>query len=194
MPRELAALLAETGEEPAQKGHETMNATEIAGNRFLGQTTRVPRPSRDQVAYASDRDGGERLRRDQRAWDAAEAWAAENDRLRTERLAKLDADRTAARQRAADADAERRAGARAELETRLKARFMANPAATESDWERAKDGLITRELEARRSRPSGPPGVCTKTCRAAGRYGKRADDASCKIRGTGDVCGAVPSL
>jgi len=60
------------------------------GNEFLGQTGRLPRPSRET-------HGGkpELLAAAQQRWDAAADWARENEKLRAERLARLDAERVA---------------------------------------------------------------------------------------------------
>jgi ABC-type nitrate/sulfonate/bicarbonate transport system substrate-binding protein len=111
----------------------TMDPGLVAGNRYLGKTRGgpggMPRPTAADRKYAY-RDGAELLRQDQQAWDHAEAWAAENDRLRDERLAKVEADRAAkqgevaARQDDAFVSALRRTY------------LAADPLATEADFQR----------------------------------------------------------
>jgi len=91
----------------------------LKANEYLGQTGRLPRPSRET-------HGGkpEPLAAAQKRWDDAEGWSQQNEQLRLARLARLDADRVArreARQQAAD---ERFVGD-------LKAKYLAaDPSAT----------------------------------------------------------------
>jgi len=102
-----------------------MDIESVRANEFLGQTGRLPRPSRET-------HGGkpELLAAAQQRWDDAEGWSQQNEQLRLARLARLDADRVAkreARQQAAD---ERFVGD-------LKARYLAaDPTATPQEFER----------------------------------------------------------
>jgi len=102
-----------------------MDIEAIKGNEFLGLTGRLPRPSRET-------HGGkpELLAAAQKRWDAAAGWAEQNDRLRRERLAKLDADQEARREARRRRDDDR-------FVAGWKAKYLAaDPAATDADFAR----------------------------------------------------------
>jgi len=106
-----------------------MNTTTIEirpDNRFVGKTGAIPRPTAATMPGAD----AARLAREQEAWDLADAWAKENEKLRLVRLARLDAERDAqreARQQAAD---DRFVGD-------LREKYMsADPTATDADFQR----------------------------------------------------------
>jgi hypothetical protein len=65
---------------------------------------------------------------------------------RTDRLARVEQERAAKQQERDEADAARRTEDRAALEARLKARFMANPAATLEAWERVMEQQVDDHL------------------------------------------------
>ena len=103
----------------------TMDASTINTNRYLGKTRSEPRPSRETHPRAPD----DWLRAAQRAWDAAEAWAKGNDRLRDERLTRLDEERE---QKRAEAHRRDEDAFVATLRTRY---LAADPSATEADFQ-----------------------------------------------------------
>jgi len=121
---------------------QTIDASRVANNRFLGKTRgpgALPRPT---AADPRPVGFGGSLEEAQRAWDDAEAWAADNDRIREERLAKLEADK-AAKQRERDGrEAARRTAERDQLVARLRGDFLRQPGATEADWERNEQAVI----------------------------------------------------
>ena len=112
--------------------------TTATGNRFLGRTSDVPRPS-------STNWSGPDLEGAQKAWDAARDHAEENARLRDARLAKLDADRAAARDRAA-AEADARASAEQDQREReLSAVFPG----TGAQWAEERAAILAEDRRAR---------------------------------------------
>jgi hypothetical protein len=141
-----------TAPEPTAADERTRElAKGVANNPFLGCTREgkpghKPRPTADDPVYRLYAD--DRLTVAQKQWDAAEAWAAENDRLREQRLAKQQAERDARQRERDEADATRRAEARSDLEERLRRQFMQTPGATVADWELAKDQMIADHLKA----------------------------------------------
>lgn len=116
----------------------------LKDNQFLGQTERVERPSADQPRYQGH--GAKNLERDIERWDAAKTMVDHNAQLRANRIAKEQAAKDTERQQREEVDSAKRTAARAALEAELRTTFMGNPAATEADWEAAKDGLIARHL------------------------------------------------
>jgi hypothetical protein len=111
---------------------------------YLGKTTTTPRPYADdpKVRYTGPDD----LKRHQAQWDAADDWRKENERLRADRIARVEHEKAAKQQERDEADAAKRAAARQQLETRLKAQYLANPAATLETWEADKDTIIREHL------------------------------------------------
>jgi len=94
-------------------------------NAYLGKTSHTPRPT----AATHPGAAGSRLARAQEAWDLADAWAKENEQLRLERLARLDADQEARREG-------RRQAAAARFVGDLRAKYMsADLAASEGDFQ-----------------------------------------------------------
>ncbi len=100
-----------------------MDIEAIKGNEYLGQTGRLPRPSRET-------HGGkpELLAAAQKRWDDAEGWSQQNEQLRLARLARLDADRVARQTDREKQEDERFVGD-------LRARYLAaDPSATAEDF------------------------------------------------------------
>lgn len=141
---------AGTPTEPVPVRAYTMDMKALAKSPFMGRTRpgpgHAPRPEPTDRKYQG-RNGAESLAEDRAAWDVAEAWAAENDAIRADRIAREEAQREADRKARADAETAARTAARADLEARLKGQFMANPAALESDWTAAKDRIVAAHLE-----------------------------------------------
>ena len=119
----------------------TIDPTEITKNRFLGKTATVPRPTGEERDYQWS-GGREHLAKDRRQWDDAAAWAAQNDAIRAERLARLDAEKAAKQRADGERDAARRTAERDRLVGGLRARFLAQPGATEADWARNRDAVL----------------------------------------------------
>jgi hypothetical protein len=120
----------------------TIDPKDINGNRFLGRTRTVPRPTGAERDYAWS-GGAEALRRDQQLWDDAEAWARENDAIRADRLTRLDAAKTAKRRDDDAREAAKRTAERDQLVARLRSQFLAaNPGAVEADWERNRGAIL----------------------------------------------------
>jgi len=115
--------------------------TLTAGNPFIGQTNREPRPTAD-TWFGPDLPGRQSL------WDAAAAHQAEDRRLRSARLAALEAGQNATRDRAAgdrDAAAERLAAAR---ETELQGRFL-DGGGTVAQWQAERAAILAEDRRRR---------------------------------------------
>jgi len=109
-------------------------------NMYLGQTDTEPRPTAATWPWNG-------LAERQRLWDEARSWQQDNDRLRTERLAALDAKKRAEVDRA-DAEADARALARqADIARDLEARFV-GAGGTAAQWEQARDELVLEAIKA----------------------------------------------
>jgi hypothetical protein len=103
-----------------------VTAADIKDNPFLGRTGTVPRPSRETEPHQYP----EHLARRQQWWDDAKERAAENDKIRADRLKTLD-DERAARQAEADKAEEDR------FVDGLRQKYLAaDPAATEADFQK----------------------------------------------------------
>jgi len=95
-------------------------------NEYLGRTGTTPRPT---AATHPGADGA-RLAGAQAAWDLADAWAKVNEKLRRERLAKLDGQRNAAVESRRRQEDER-------FTAELRAEYLSvDPTATDADFQR----------------------------------------------------------
>jgi len=108
-------------------------------NPYLGKTATEPRPTAETWR-------GGNLEGRQAAWDAADAWRQDNDRLRAAHLAKVDAKEQADRDRAAAADDARALAKQAALAADLRSRFLA-AGGTAAQWEAEKDGLLLAAIK-----------------------------------------------
>lgn len=115
---------------------QNMTAAEANANIYLGKTKLIPRPSADDRRFAGFPDT---LARQQAAWDKAKTWDDRNAQLQAERHVEVETKRLAEIEQS-------RANARADLEARLKREYLSKPAATESDWEAAKAGIVAQAL------------------------------------------------
>jgi len=106
----------------------------------MGATDREPRPT---AATWPWNDLPER----QKAWDDAAASRRENDRLRAERLAGLEATKRAERDRAAAADDARALARQADIAADLRRRFLA-AGGTAAQWEQSRDELVLSAIKA----------------------------------------------
>ncbi len=118
----------------------TSAPTLTPNNIFLGKTDTEPRPTAATWPW-------DNLAERQRLWDEALRWRRENDRLRAERLAALDAKKRAERERDAAADDARALAKQAEIAAGLRARFLA-AGGTAAQFEREKDGLVLEAIKA----------------------------------------------
>jgi len=118
----------------------TSAPTLTPNNIFLGQTDTEPRPTAQSWPWAN-------LPERQRLWDEALRWRQDNDRIRAERLAALDATKRAERDRAAAADDARAIAKQAEIAADLRARFLA-AGGTAAQFEREQDELVLAEIKA----------------------------------------------
>lgn len=100
---------------------------ELNTNQFLGKTKYMPRPTGPKDGRFGT-TGRADLAKDQAKWDQAQAWAAENDKIRTDRLAAIETERAA---RAAEWRAEATEAVLAELRDRY---LRSDPAASEEDF------------------------------------------------------------
>ena len=109
-------------------------------NMYLGQTDTEPRPT--ALTWPWDH-----LAERQRLWDEALRWRRENDRLRTERLAALEAKKRAEVDRAAAADDARAHARQADIAADLRTRFL-GAGGTAAQWEQARDELVLEAIKA----------------------------------------------
>ena len=108
-------------------------------NIFLGKTGTEPRPTAQSWPW-------DNLHQRQAMWDEALRWGRENDRLRAERLAALDAKKRAEVDRAAAADDVRALARQAEIAADLRRRFLA-AGGTSQQFEREQDGLVLEAIK-----------------------------------------------
>jgi hypothetical protein len=134
--------------------------TIMASNFFVGKTASLPRPTADSPRPAGF---GGTVEEGQKLWDQAERQRAENERLRDERIAGIEADRAAANQRRRDdQDA-------AFVDHLRRAYLAADPAATEADFQRDL-AEIRRQHRIAAANGSAVPAE-TDRLRATGAYG-----------------------
>jgi len=117
-----------------------LDVSTIKDNPFAGKTATEPRPSRDASRHRFLDDA--ELRRRQKQWDDAQAWARQDDEMRAAHLAKVEAEKRAEVRARADEDAARRTAERDQLVARLRSDFLRQPGATEADWEHNKDAVV----------------------------------------------------
>lgn len=127
-----------------------MDTSLLRNNEFVGYTREgtagyQPRPTADLPRYRSA--PADALETEQARWDAAEAWAKENDRLRADRIGREEQERNTKRQEREAAETARRAEARVALEADVKRAYFMSPAATEEGWQRSKESLVDRRIE-----------------------------------------------
>jgi hypothetical protein len=103
-----------------------------------------PRPARQTEGYRPWEASQLDLTIAQRAWD--QTWLPPNQVAAAMRRKSEAEVRLAEAEEAAAQEQERRETARAALERQVQAAFMSNPAATDRDWERAKERLIADAL------------------------------------------------
>lgn len=136
-----------------------LDPKELNTNQFLGKTKNLPRPvgPADGLFGLS---GRERLAQDQRDWDQAKLWGEDNDRVRSERIAALDAKREAER------DARRQESDGRFVDHLRLGYFGADPMATEAEF-LADLPRIRRDLRVRAA--TADPAVAARPVR--GVYG-----------------------
>ena len=109
-------------------------------NPFLARTAAEPRPTAETWPWTN-------LEARQAAWDEADRWRQENERLRAEHVAAVDAKERAGRERVAAADDARALAKQAEIAADLRARFLA-AGGTAAQFEREKDELVLAAIKA----------------------------------------------
>lgn len=125
-----------------------MDPKTINGNPYLGATKRTPRPTGPADGKFGP-TGKADLAKDQAAWDAAKNWADENQRVRSERIAGIDAERAA---RAAEWRSEAADAVLSELRDRY---LRSDPLATAEDFEADKAELLRqRRIAAALAQPT----------------------------------------
>ncbi len=119
-------------------------------NIYIGKTATEPRPTAATWPWGD-------LAARQAAWDEADGWRRDNDRLRAERFAAVDAAERAKRDRLAADQDERAARRQAEIVAELRGRFLAAGGRAEQ-FAAAQDGLLAAWLAAATLHPDRPPG------------------------------------